>query len=67
MGYGLKRGMMWAGVMDDHIPTGTDSSDQYAPMTIALFPSKREAEKYYECVVQVDVDVMLRVNVAAKS
>lgn len=60
MSLGAKRGMMWAGVTDGHIATDTgESKDPYTPLTIALFSTKAEAEKYYERVVRIDVDKLL--------
>jgi len=58
----MKLGMMWAGITDGHIATGSDSTDQYAPLTIALFGTKNEAERYYEHVIRIDVDAMLRIE-----
>lgn len=59
MGFGTKRGKMWAGVMDDHIVTDDDKSiDEYTPLTVALFKSKAAAKKRFRCVVEVDVDAM---------
>lgn len=59
MGLGTKRGVMWAGVMDDRIATDDKSTDEYTPLSVALFKTKAEARKRYEHVVQVDVDAML--------
>ncbi len=59
MGLGSLRGVMWAGIMDGRIATDDRSTDEYTPMTIALFPSKAEAERHYQKVVRVDVDKML--------
>lgn len=61
MGLGTKRGVMWAGVMDGHIAADEKSSDEYTPISVALFKTKAEAEKHYERVIRVDVDAMLRV------
>lgn len=60
MGLGTLRGMMWAGIMDGHIATDDKSTDDYTPITLALFRTKADAERHYERVVKVDVDAMLR-------
>lgn len=66
-GLGGKRGVMWAGVMDDHIATARDESkDPYTPITIALFSTEREARRHYEHVVRVDVDALLHVAETAR-
>lgn len=63
MSLGIRRGVMWAGVMDGHIATDDDkSTDEYTPLTVALFKSKAEARKHYERVVKVDVDAMMSVG-----
>lgn len=62
MGLGKLRGMMWAGIMDGHIATDHKSTDEYTPLSVALFSSKAEARRHYECVVQIDADAMFRVE-----
>lgn len=66
MGLGAKRGKMWAGVMDNHIASDDKSTDEYTPISLALFRSRSEARKHYERVVEVDVDVLLHVEAKAK-
>lgn len=66
MGLGSRRGMMWAGVTDGHIATDDRSTDEYTPLTIALFRTKREARAHYERVVRVNVDALLAVEKNAK-
>lgn len=67
MGLGTKRGVMWAGVVDGHIATDTESNDPYTPVTVALFKSEREARRHYESVVKIDADEWLRAAVEAKT
>ncbi|TXH45595.1 MAG: hypothetical protein E6Q97_31085 [Desulfurellales bacterium] len=62
MGLGHLRGMMWAGVTDGHVATDDKSVDEYTPVTVALFKTKADAERHYECVVRVDVDKMFRIE-----
>lgn len=62
MGLGLTRGVMWAGVMDGHIASDDQSTDDYTPISVALFKTKAEAEKHYECVVKVDADALFRID-----
>lgn len=62
MGLGTLRGVMWAGVVDDHIATDDKSVDEYTPLTVALFRTKAEAKQHYQCVVKVDVDKMFRIE-----
>lgn len=63
MGLGSKRGMMWAGVMDGHIASDDGkSTDEYTPITVALFTSKAEARKLYEKVIEIDADALLRID-----
>ena len=63
MGLGLRRGVMWAGIVDDHIATDTDkSTDEYTPITVALFRTRQDAERHYQSVVKIDVDKLLMVS-----
>ncbi|CAN1724458.1 DUF1330 domain-containing protein [Hyphomicrobium sp. 1Nfss2.1] len=62
MGLGSLRGVMWAGVMDGHVATDDRSTDEYTPLTVALFKTKAEAQQRYERVVKVDVDALLRIE-----
>jgi len=62
MGLGSRRGMMWAGVTDGHIAADEKSTDDYTPLTVALFKTKADAQRHYERVVKIDVDALLRVQ-----
>ena len=67
MGLGSLRGVMWAGIMEDHIATDIDkSTDEYTPLSVALFRTEADAKRHYERVVKVDVDKLLRVTETKK-
>lgn len=67
MGLGTRRGMMWAGVMEGHIASDDKSTDEYTPLSVALFKTKEEAEQHYVRVVRVDVDALLCIREIAKT